>query len=244
MNGDTPSEVLDKIAKLLSLATSSNEHEAALAASRAAELMTRWQVGSAEVAVGLDPTRDELTSETLYRVTGADSYDWRGQLMYTLAKQFQCSIYYTTAGGLGLHLVGKPTKVQALVQVYEYMMRAISRLALSGYAEAAYGRHPTETGPRQWLTSFKWGAVSTVSGIIDVEQRALRVTLQPSALARIDRDEKDTKDFMNQLRITTVRSSHRSYDSDAYRQGQRAGRDLSPNASRAGITEGRTKITE
>ena len=106
----TLNEALEKAAKLLRLATSTNPHEAALAASRAQEIMDRFKL-SADAVNGAG---GEIKSEEPIRDFASDPLDagrkldrWRGQLAMAIAAVNQAKVY-RGHGGLSLS-VARPT---------------------------------------------------------------------------------------------------------------------------------------
>jgi len=90
----TNAEVLERIRKLLSLSRSANEHEAALAASRAAELMLKHQISEAQLSVTtgqekIEPIGEETMGAAMRRIV-----HWRGSLAGALVEHFGCDYFW------------------------------------------------------------------------------------------------------------------------------------------------------
>lgn len=90
-------KVKDKIQKLLALSHSSNEHEAALAAQRAGEILAKYDLSMQEVEAHVQGD-DELVT-----ITEIDPYEqvnsklqWEGSLAASLADIFECKCVRTT----------------------------------------------------------------------------------------------------------------------------------------------------
>src|SRR5215471_21045969 len=86
--------VIDKIKKLLALSESSNPHEAANAAARAAELMFEHKIQSAdlEIAGGGKRPAEAVIETTLHG--GKWREFWKGQLADSLARSMGCRVYW------------------------------------------------------------------------------------------------------------------------------------------------------
>jgi len=114
-------KIIDRVRKLLELATSSNEHEAATAATRAQELMERHQLLHAD----LEPEE--------YAVEVLDSKGrfsrWRVILASGVANAHSCEIFTSRIvgrkGKTQTVIVGDEADVQAASYVYRYLEREV-----------------------------------------------------------------------------------------------------------------------
>lgn len=119
-------KIIDRVRKLLELATSSNEHEAATAATRAQELMERYQLKHAD----LEP--DE------YSVGVIDEHGrlsrWRVVLASGVANAHSCEVFTSRVhvvedgrakGKTQTMIVGDEADVQAASYVYRYLEREV-----------------------------------------------------------------------------------------------------------------------
>lgn len=140
MNTAAPAEVLERIKKLLNLASkNSSEGEAASAAAKAQELLAAWNLDVATVdsAAGGDGKREEA------KVKGG-FYRWQRRLWYYVAEINFC-LHWTgekysprtyrrngvkrTANYVKVnHLVGRRVNVAATQHMAQYLEQAIERL--------------------------------------------------------------------------------------------------------------------
>src|SRR5580700_1722926 len=82
--------VIERVRKLLALAGSSNEHEAALAAEKAQELMLRHGFDLAQVAA----TKHETFGVGEARLTSARVDPWRRRLASSVARALAGEMYF------------------------------------------------------------------------------------------------------------------------------------------------------
>ena len=83
--------ILSKIIKLLKLAESSNVHEASAAAARAAELMAKYELDAADLALAKNDgkrTDEPIGEESVFTTKQRDG--WRGVLLYGVALGYGC----------------------------------------------------------------------------------------------------------------------------------------------------------
>jgi hypothetical protein len=154
----THAEALDKAAKLLRLANSSNPHESALAAARAQEIMDRFKLTQDAVnGAGGDVQSDEpirnFTEDPLDPSPTLDR--WKGQLAMALAAANQCKVYKGSGRppyGAGLCTIGRASNVQTVRYLYSWLTREIERLA----AQSCAGNG------RTYWNNFRLGATETV----------------------------------------------------------------------------------
>jgi hypothetical protein len=240
----THSEALEKAAKLLRLAQSSNPHEAALAASRAQEIMDRFKLTSDAVAgVG-----GEIRSEEPIRNFAEDPLEsgskidrWRAWLAMEVAKANQCKVY----GGRGLFLIGRASDVTSVRYLYAWLTREIERLA---------ARDCAGNGRTYW-NNYRLGAVETVVRRLKESQaetvRAVKaealesggeralILVETSARALAERAvavEQWAKANMNLVRGSGSRST---FHSGAREAGRRAGAEVRMSGARGSLNGGR-----
>lgn len=124
-------KVMERIRKLLALAKSSNEHEAARAADIAQAMLAEYNlneeavVGTATVDIVVD---GDLTT---------DPYPWRRPLASQVAKLYFCKYFYTTHKNVkpvyDQHsFVGQRHNIVVAKLMFEYLIAAIDRLAREG----------------------------------------------------------------------------------------------------------------
>jgi hypothetical protein len=158
-----------KAAALLRLAQSDNPHEAALAASRAQEIIDRYKLNLA----ALDDAPSEEPAEEI-RNFKDDPLDeggvWKALLGKAVATVNQCQAY-TCAGHV--HLIGRPSDVAMVRPFYAYLAGEIERLA---------SRH-CKGNSRTYWNNFRLGAVETINQRLKASLAATVATVKAEALA-------------------------------------------------------------
>jgi hypothetical protein len=232
-------KTIERVQKLLRLAESSNVHEAATAAARAQELMTRHRIDAAWVhadAAAIEDHRDRplVTSVRLPR--------WRVMLAAAVAETNGCRVY-VRRGASSSHvvIVGTRDDAASVVTLDAHLCGELERLT----RRLGHGRG------RRWCTGFRLGAVATLARRLHEarsrafsrardEARAARDDTSSQALVRLDgalsrleaREQAVEKFMRDQLRL--ARGSRQSLrpQADAYLHGCEAAMalDLEPRA--------------
>ena len=179
----TKDKALDKLRKLLELSKSSNEHEAALAAARAADIMLQFQISEAELD-STDATVDEMGDVVADAMTSKVA--WKGALGYSVASGCGCRMYWSyihdTNRGRSVRTIqifGGTTDVQTARYLYSYLAKELTRLAKAAYDPDAdplrYGNAANKAqAARTWQNSFKLGACAVIEKRLK-EQREVTV---------------------------------------------------------------------
>ncbi|MCS6113049.1 DUF2786 domain-containing protein [Shewanella baltica] len=117
------SKILDKIKKLLRLATSSNQHEAALALSRAQKLMQEHGIESDDPA--LAGVKD-ATISALFRARVPTQYLLI--LAYSIAKAFGCEFYFKpTFKNMQIVYIGHNERPEVAGYVFNVLERQLTK---------------------------------------------------------------------------------------------------------------------
>ncbi|MFO0560939.1 MAG: DUF2786 domain-containing protein [Polyangiales bacterium] len=173
---------LDRVRKLLALATSPNAHEAASAAAHAQALIDRHRLRAIldeETAAhaGDDPITDarDQPLELARKIR-----PWKVLLAVTLAEHNGC-VAYTLEGeeGQSLVLVGRAADREAVTTLWAWLVRKIEWLSATHGA----GRS------RRWHDDFRVGAVDALAKRLATPVRDAQddeAPLDSSALARVD----------------------------------------------------------
>ena len=213
--------IVERIRKLLALASSSNPNEAALAAEKAVELAQRYNLDLAQIdGVGSDPYVERTCD-----VGGASQ--WRWLLMSAVARANFCRALRRREGGrllASMFVVGERHNIAVCEFLFAYLSREIERLTGRGWrrARTIYGEH---VEARSWKNDFRRGAVATIDARLrersqlfaeGSRQAEALVLLKDAAL--IEAVER----FHPNVPTTTVRVRAGA----AYQQGQWAARDI------------------
>jgi len=215
--------IIEKIKKLLALAHSSNEHEAALAASHAQRLLSEHNLAMADIeaAAPRPEAADRLelaVSKTLPK--------WVRHLSAGVCTAFDCQAVHHPATGK-MSFIGVGADVRIAVYIFSYLDRTIRKLCtryLKDYADDSIANRHREL-LRQ---SYYLGAVTTINQKLRAQKQQTPTT--PGALVPVK--EGLIARAMSDLGPTRTVRSRRSYiNSHAYETGQQDGQ-------RVGIHQG------
>lgn len=237
----THADALQKVAKLLRLAQSDNPHEAALAASRAQEIMDRFKLTGADIQIDGQPAApSEPVEHFSHDPLDADgSARWKGQLGVVIAKQNQCKLY---ANRGTLCLIGRASDVQTVRYLYGWMVREIERLA---------ARDCRGCGRTYW-NNYRLGAVETVckrlresalDTVAAVKAEAVgnarALVLVQKSLAVIETQAAEVESYGKRVLHLRARSASRTnFHSGAREAGRKAGGEVRMNGARAALSSG------
>jgi hypothetical protein len=232
-------KTIDRIQKLLRLAESSNVHEAATAAARAQELMTRHRIDLAAIR-----TDDAVIEDHRDRPLVASSRvpRWRVMLASAVAETNGCRVYVRrTHAASELVIVGTGDDAASVLTLDAHLSTEVDRLT----RRLGHGRG------RRWCNGFRLGAVTTLALRLREARTSARAqarhearhTAHPSgsqalvcidgALQRLDEREAAVETFMRErLRLCTAPRRTLRPDADAYTQGRHAAAtvDIDPRA--------------
>lgn len=115
--------ILEKINKLLALANSPNENEAAIAAEKAAELLAQYNLTLADI--GSDE-KEEITEGIVE--TTSRYITWKMLVLAGIATANGCEAMRSTYSGK-MRLVGTITNITVSQYLYDYLIKTVERLA-------------------------------------------------------------------------------------------------------------------
>ncbi len=115
--------LLEKINKLLALANSPNENEAALAAEKATELLTKYNLSLADLGPDSEEKITTGTVETTSRYV-----TWKMLILAGIATANGCRAMRSKNNG-NMTLIGTSTNIAVSQSLYEYLTKAVERLA-------------------------------------------------------------------------------------------------------------------
>jgi hypothetical protein len=220
-------KVVDRIRKLLALSQSSNEHEAASAAARAAQLMAEHQVCEASL--------EELDEPILSSVLDAGGRlpSWKRTLAIGCARGLGCEAYLrrerTGEREQGqVVVVGTPAAQSAVAYMYGYLVREVERLADQAFEARA--RQGTRRGARHWKGAFRLGAAAEIRRRL-IEQRKQTIDRardsRESAQALVHLDDMAARiaAALAKLPLRHVRT-RRAVSADGYGAGAIAGQSV------------------
>lgn len=227
----TVSPIITRIQKLLELAKSSNEHEAAAAADRAAALMAQHEISEAEVRVNAPNGAPAEPIEHLTATTTSKKVAWQMALAWGLAKKFH-SRYYTHGGKIVFF--GRTSNVQAAAYTLKYLIREVERLCDNAPDRAMV--HPMRM--RSWCNAFRVGCAQRIAARLEAQAEAVvypSPSPSPSAAAAADAGSPAPS-----AGALVIIQRDRLEVEEAYKaQGFRKGRSIGAVSSRGGYEAGR-----
>lgn len=151
---NTNEDVMTRVAKLLRLSQSNNPHEAALAASRAQELIARHNLNIDGILLrGAEPQKSAEPVDDFGRDpldSGRDT--WRQRLAIAIARQNGCKTFLR-GEDVAICLVGRASGVQTVRYMYGYLVREVERLATVECKGCG----------RTYWNNFRLGCVETIA---------------------------------------------------------------------------------
>lgn len=207
------SRVLDRVRKLLALATSPNVHEAALAAAQAQALIDRHRLDALladEVAAPITDGADEPLERA------RRPRKWRSVLASALAEANGCLAWSAQRGGeTELYVLGRAEDRAAVVVLWAWLAPRIEWLS------ATHGAGKD----RAWHEAFRIGAVETVvqrlRGAAPRSEEAGLVRVQQDLIARREAVERYAAE-----RLGLGKGRGMRLDARAYAKGRAAGAEL------------------
>jgi len=159
MTQDDKDKVISKIQKLLALAESANEHEAALAAERAQAILAQHNLSLDEIKSVREGDADIVEDAS----TMTKSYPWRRSIAVRVAELYFCKYFYRTIrnyrgnarSGHDLHcFVGSKQNIAVAKVMFAYLEVTVGRLA----------RQAASTVPAEHRASFVTSFTNACAG--------------------------------------------------------------------------------
>lgn len=214
---DTNTAVIEKIKKLLALANSSNEHEAALAAGHAQRLLAEHNLAMADIDAAHKPDKADKIETTVPKTLPK----WLRHLSAGVSTAFDCqTVHYPATGKMVF--IGVGADVEIASYTFSYLDRVVRKLCSS------YMRHHVSAGiigrNRELMKqSYLLGAASTITGRL--REQKIQTPVTTGALVPVK--EGLIKRAMSEIgNLRTVRSRKSYINADAYGKGQADGRQV------------------
>jgi len=213
---------LDKVRKLLALATSPNPHEAAVAAARAQALiethrLQAWMDADRAAVEDPDPIIDARDEPLL---TGRRIRRWKTALAVVLGQANGCVAY--TLGGdkeQAIILVGRARDRAAVTELWGWLVRRIEWLS------ATHGAGQT----KKWHEAFRLGVVDSVAQRLREGAEEVRCGLDETALVVVDPARAAHRDALDRFvadNLQLGRGRTLRVDAAAWEHGKEASGDL------------------
>lgn len=212
--------IIEKIRKLLALANSSNEHEAALAAGHAQRLLSEHNLAMADVEA---KEQQPQSADKIETTVPKSLPKWVRNLSGGVCSAFDCQAIHHPAQGK-MSFIGVGADVQIAAYTFAYLDRTVRRLCSSYMKYRVNDSNLSNRNKELMRQSYYLGAVSTINS--QLVQQKVQTPITPGALMPIK--EGLIKKAMSELgAIRTVRGRRSYINSNAYSQGQTDGKNVS-----------------
>jgi hypothetical protein len=212
----------DKIRRLLRLAGSSNEHEAALAAQRAQELMLKHGIEQSALDIGEELEIDYADEPIIPHTAKMPS--WKLRLAVVVASANTCRIItFSKYAGPGNErnvytkravLLGNKKKLAAVNYFYSILESEIERLTLK-----------FKGGKRQKL-AYRHGLIDTIAVRLYEALRTVDTESNGAAMVLVNKEKAAIEARMRAEEIKKAKDRQLALDEQARRQGVRDGHDV------------------
>jgi hypothetical protein len=228
--------LVEKVRKLLALSESPNEHEAALAAEKAQDLMLRHGIDMAQTAIsagastiGIDDARVETKLDP-----------WRRQLAASIAKSMGGRVVFTRnyASASVMSFFGPAGSAQSIAALYHHL--EVELVTISAIATAK--RAEKSVHGRTYRTSFLLGAVDRLGWRFSHHRTKVTAEANSRALVIIGSAlDRAIEERFGRLR-TERHANPSSLHWDAYGRGEEAGATVGLGSKRVGNPSGGAMI--
>lgn len=212
--------IIEKIRKLLALANSSNEHEAALAAAHAQRLLSEHNLAMADIEAERNPQSADKVEAQVSKILPK----WVRHLSAGICSAFDCQAIHHPVQGK-MTFIGVGADVQIAAYTFAYLDKTIRRLC-SNYMKHNVSSNIPNRHRELKRQSYYLGAVSTINSRLQ-EQKTITPTT-PGALVPV-KEGLIKKTMAEMGPIRTVRSRRSYIDSHAYTKGQQDGHHVGIN---------------
>ena len=221
-------KVLDRISRLLALATSSNVHEAANALAAAQALMDKHKVEECMLGNESEPSKVSAHKLNLYSFTSRNPA-WKWQMLWKVAKHNQCrpmSFQSEDRTRFEAGVIGTEDNAQVVKVLYLHFLKEVDRLL---------NVVPRSSRGRSFNHAFRLGCVQALSESLQATSQKTKVELveaygreaTETAIATIQKEEGEVLSYMeaHDLNYKKSRGSKIS-SSQGYTMGYRAGKTI------------------
>lgn len=206
--------IIGKIKKLLALANSSNEHEAALAASHAQRLLSEHNLAMADIEAAHKPDKADKVETAVSKTLPK----WMRHLSAGVSTAFDCQAIHHPATGK-MTFIGVGADVQIAAYTFAYLDRTVRKLC-SNYMKLHVGSTIANRHRELMRQSYYLGAVSTI--IARLREQKVQTPVTTGALVPVK--EGLIRQAMNEIGNLRTMHSRKSYiNTDAYAKGQTDG---------------------
>lgn len=243
---DERQKIVERVKKLLALSASSNEHEAALAAEKAQELLAAHNLSMSEVETK-DSEGGQITE------TGTDYQHpkvWERPLRHAVARLYFCTYYCAQGTFSGKRqerhfTVGEPHNITVAVLMADYLVKTVDRLAWTECKIVAKDEQ------KRFRVSFRNACAMRLVIRLEKKRKAMMEaptktttgTTLPALMSLYEKANQLTTSFMNNKEgMKTSRNTLKMGHLLGALTGNRAGDQISLDAQ-VGTESNRSKLT-
>lgn len=232
-----------KALALLALTTSSNEHEAAVAAAKYAEFIAQNNIVLDRHSNTLAEALPEIIGEHIW--TSKSNFTWLSTIISAVAHVQGCYATVTrkNCSCVAYHFYGRPNKISQSYDLIDYLTEAIERVVSKAKAEA---NESAPKGKSYWM-AFREGVASRVSkSLYDDHNKRMEEGLTssnginhiPGLVLRsaFDREYQAVKYYVENLPVKIGKAS--KYRGSCSKAGRHAGYAAGASISTARQTTG------
>ena len=206
--------IIEKIKKLLALANSSNEHEAALAASHAQRLLSEHNLAMADIEAAHRPDK----ADRVETAAAKSLPKWMRHLSAGVSSAFDCQAIHHPAAGK-MTFIGVGADVQIAAYTFAYLDRIVRKLC-GTYMKQHVSSTIANRHRELMRQSYYLGAVSTITARL--KEQKIKTPITTGTLVPVK--EGLIRQTMNEIGNVRTIQSRRSYiNSDAFNRGQTDG---------------------
>jgi hypothetical protein len=222
--------ILLRIKKLLALATSENENEAAIAASKAQQLLLEHNISNEELEGFSAVKHEKVTQIRSEGLTGRNRSGWYGHLADIVSASNLCKILIS---GAGLVWIGKPSNIEVAQFILKTLSNDLIRFADLSFqmakieaAKPGTMRYTPVPHGKTWKNNFYYGACQSIKERLNSNLAQLEMK-DNNINALIVRNDIELNEYMgiHYPRLGKV-SNHMKYNRSAWEQGTAAGRTI------------------
>jgi hypothetical protein len=215
----TKAEVIDKIRKLLALSESPVENEAAIAAEKARELLSKYNLGMSDLSITELKKRLSVTERVVEDKKVLQ--DWVQNLVAHVSEAFDCECVLNTKAGRKNRIIFIGSAEDSLVAVYVFQyLRTTLRIMARNQAKELRKHHP-DWSYMQLKRSYLEGAAHRIGERLRAGaakfQEEEKNTCTALILVKTDEIQKYVKEKFKATEQFGFRADH--INRDAFHQG-------------------------
>lgn len=225
----TLEEAKKKISKLLRLSTSSNQHEAERAASKAAEIMHKYQIQEASLC-DIEQEEEETEIDTFLKMEGKKREHWQMSIASGCAVVCSCKVYWEMGGKFGsvIKIIGRKSDVDSVRYLFQMISRQVEEAAVrSYYKKGVYGIEDKKS----WSHSFKLGCATEIRSRLyreyweRMDEARRQMGGESNALMVLDKRQERTDSIFKSLELKKSTSPNIGNER-GYREGMEKGKTV------------------